>query len=214
MPDFRRRQLILPRLPRLLRRIRQTVADIVATRPDALISIDSPDFTLRVARLARRALPDLAVVHYVAPSVWAWRPGRAARMARHVDHVLALLPFEPPYMTAAGVSCDFVGHPAAAFEREPMDDLVIQKDLGLAAAASRQLEPERVLGAGREEMCNARAAARPEREPFHLRILRQRWRDFVGLGNRRGGPVNSSRSALLDVREFMFTRASSSAGLS
>lgn len=105
---------VLPRLPQLLARMRQTVRDIVTRRPDVLISIDSPDFTLRVARKARQHLPDLPVIHYVAPSVWAWRPGRAARMARHVDHVLALLPFEPPYMEAAGMSCDFVGHPAAA----------------------------------------------------------------------------------------------------
>ena len=108
---------VLPRLPSLLRRIRQTAEEVVASRPDALISIDSPDFSLRVARRARRAVPDLPVIHYVAPSVWAWRPGRAAKMARHVDHVLALLPFEPPYMHAAGMSCDFVGHPAAARPR-------------------------------------------------------------------------------------------------
>ncbi len=108
---------VLPRLPNLLRRIRQTARDVVAQRPDALISIDSPDFSLRVAKSARRQLPDLPVIHYVAPSVWAWRPGRAAKMARHVDHVLALLPFEPPYMHAAGMSCDFIGHPAAARPR-------------------------------------------------------------------------------------------------
>ena len=110
---------VLPRLPALLRRIRQTARDVAMRRPDALISIDSPDFSLRVARRARRHLPDLPVIHYVAPSVWAWRPGRAARMARHVDHVLALLPFEPPHMHAAGMSCDFVGHPAAARPRPP-----------------------------------------------------------------------------------------------
>ena len=95
---------VVPRLPSLLRRIRETAANVVAARPDALITIDSPDFTLRVARLARRELADLRVIHYVAPSVWAWRPGRAVKMARHVDHVLALLPFEPPYMEAAGMS--------------------------------------------------------------------------------------------------------------
>lgn len=103
---------VLPRLPTILRRIRETADDVVARRPAALITIDSPDFTLRVAAKARKALPDLKVIHYVAPSVWTWRPGRAAKMARHVDHVLALLPFEPPYMEAAGMSCDFVGHPA------------------------------------------------------------------------------------------------------
>lgn len=104
---------VLPRLPLLVRRIRETADDVVAWRPDALVTIDSPDFTLRVAARARKALPGLKVVHYVAPSVWAWRPGRAAKMARHVDHVLALLPFEPPYMHAAGMGCDFVGHPVA-----------------------------------------------------------------------------------------------------
>lgn len=102
---------VLPRLSLLRRRIRETAAAIADARPDIVITIDSPDFCLRVLRLARDARPDLPVVHYVAPSVWAWRPGRAARMAPLVDHVLALLPFEPPYMRAAGMSCDFVGHP-------------------------------------------------------------------------------------------------------
>ena len=105
---------VLPRLPNLLRRIRETGDAVAAAAPDALVTIDSPDFTLRVARRARRLRPGLRVIHYVAPSVWAWRPGRAAKMAEVVDHVLALLPFEPPYMQAAGMTCDFVGHPVAA----------------------------------------------------------------------------------------------------
>jgi lipid-A-disaccharide synthase len=82
--------------------------------PAALITIDSPDFCLRVAALVKSAQPKAKTIHYVAPSVWAWRPGRAAKMAKVIDHVLALLPFEPPYMTAAGMSCDFVGHPVTA----------------------------------------------------------------------------------------------------
>ena len=102
---------VLARYPLLRRRLHQTAQAVVATSPDALITIDSPDFGLRVARLARAVRPDLPVIHYVAPSVWAWRPGRARKMARVVDHVLALLPFEPPLMQAAGMSCDFVGHP-------------------------------------------------------------------------------------------------------
>jgi len=104
---------VLPRLPNLLRRISETADAVVAARPDALVTIDSPDFVLRVARKAKARLPGLRVIHYVAPSVWAWRPGRAAKMAEVVDHVLALLPFEPPYMTVAGMTCDFVGHPVA-----------------------------------------------------------------------------------------------------
>jgi lipid-A-disaccharide synthase len=105
---------VLPKYPHLRRRLAQAVADVVATRPDALITIDSPDFCLRVAAGVRAALPQMRTIHYVAPSVWAWRPGRAGKMARVIDHVLALLPFEPPYMTAAGMTCDFVGHPVVS----------------------------------------------------------------------------------------------------
>lgn len=123
---------ILPRIAALLRRIRETSEAVVATRPHALITIDSPDFCLRVARSVRRELPDLRVIHYVAPSVWAWRPNRAQKMARIVDHVLALLPFEPPYMRAAGMSCDFVGHPVAAKELPGADELAaFREDLGV-----------------------------------------------------------------------------------
>ena len=105
---------VLPKYLPLKRRIREAAAAALAFGPAALITIDSPDFCLRVARIVKSARPDLRTIHYVAPSVWAWRPGRAARMARVIDHVLALLPFEPPYMTAAGMTCDFVGHPVVA----------------------------------------------------------------------------------------------------
>ncbi|MCH8168924.1 MAG: lipid-A-disaccharide synthase, partial [Proteobacteria bacterium] len=104
---------VVPRLRTLMRRIRETVADVVRAAPEALITIDSPSFGLRVAERVRARAPGIRTIHYVVPSVWAWRPGRARQMARFVDHVLALLPFEPPYMTAAGMSCDFVGHPVA-----------------------------------------------------------------------------------------------------
>ncbi|PIE10622.1 MAG: lipid-A-disaccharide synthase [Rhodobacterales bacterium] len=105
---------VLPRYRQLKRRIREAAQAVIDTAPDVLITIDSPDFCLRVAKIVKAARPDLPIIHYVAPSVWAWRPGRAAKMARVVDHVLALLPFEPPYMHAAGLSCDFVGHPVVA----------------------------------------------------------------------------------------------------
>jgi lipid-A-disaccharide synthase len=108
---------VLPKYFALKARIRQTAAAVLADPPDALVTIDSPDFCLRVARIVRAARPGLRTIHYVAPSVWAWRPGRAARMAQVIDHVLALLPFEPPYMTAAGMTCDFVGHPVVAEPR-------------------------------------------------------------------------------------------------
>ncbi len=104
---------VLPKYRHLKRRIAETARAVLRETPDVLITIDSPDFCLRVARLVR-AGSTIRAVHYVAPSVWAWRPGRAEKMARHVDQVLALLPFEPPYMQAAGMRCDFVGHPVVA----------------------------------------------------------------------------------------------------
>jgi lipid-A-disaccharide synthase len=103
---------VLARLPKLLARIRKTSVAIVAARPDALVIIDSPDFTHRVARRVRAALPGLPIVDYVSPSVWAWRPGRARAMRAYVDCVLALLPFEPEaYRRLGGPRCVYVGHP-------------------------------------------------------------------------------------------------------
>ncbi|MBC6437391.1 MAG: lipid-A-disaccharide synthase [Rhodobacteraceae bacterium] len=104
---------ILPRIRGLLARVRQTADEVARMRPDALITIDIPEFSLRVTPKVKARLPNLPTIHYVAPTVWAWRAGRAVRMARSVDHVLALFPFEPPLMKAAGMTCDFVGHPVA-----------------------------------------------------------------------------------------------------
>lgn len=102
---------VLKRLPSLLRRIRQTADAMIAARPDVLLIIDSPDFTHRVARRVRKALPDLPVVNYVCPSVWAWKEERAPRMRAYVDHVLALLPFEPAVMERlGGPKTTYVGH--------------------------------------------------------------------------------------------------------
>jgi lipid-A-disaccharide synthase len=103
---------VLARLPNLLSRIRQTAAAIVAEPPDVLVIIDSPDFTHRVARRVRAKLPDLPIVDYVSPSVWAWRPGRAKAMRSYIDCVLALLPFEPAaHLRLGGPRCVYVGHP-------------------------------------------------------------------------------------------------------
>jgi len=103
---------VLARLPTLLARIHETAQAIVAASPDVLVIIDSPDFTHRVARRVRAALPKLPIVDYVSPSVWAWRPGRARAMRAYVDCVLALLPFEPEaYRRLSGPRCVYVGHP-------------------------------------------------------------------------------------------------------
>jgi len=103
---------VAARLRTLLRRIRQTVRDVVEARPDVLVIIDSPGFTHAVASRVRKRLPHLPIVDYVSPSVWAWRPWRAAKMRPFIDHVLALLPFEPEaHRRLNGPACTYVGHP-------------------------------------------------------------------------------------------------------
>jgi lipid-A-disaccharide synthase len=99
-------------LPKILRRIRETADAVVSAKPDALIIIDSPEFTHRVAQRVRARAPEIPIVDYVCPSVWAWRPGRARAMRTYVDHVMALLPFEPKVMEKlGGPACTYVGHP-------------------------------------------------------------------------------------------------------
>jgi lipid-A-disaccharide synthase len=102
---------VLPRAPLILRRVRETVAEIRRLRPDAVVTIDSSGFSWRVAHGLRRRGDRLPLIHYVAPMVWAWRAGRAQRMARWYDHLLTLLPFEPPYFERVGLPCSYVGHP-------------------------------------------------------------------------------------------------------
>ena len=103
---------ILAKYSFLKERIKNTVDDILRLKPDVLITIDAPEFSLRIARMVRKKI-FVNTIHYVAPTVWAWRPKRAKKMSNYIDHILALFPFEPPYMERAGISCDFVGHPIA-----------------------------------------------------------------------------------------------------
>src|SRR5438105_6048724 len=103
---------ILTRLPKIFRRIRETADAVVSAKPDILIVIDSPEFTHRVAKRVRARAPEIPIIDYVCPSVWAWRPGRARAMHAYVDHVMALLPFEPKIMRElGGPPCSYVGHP-------------------------------------------------------------------------------------------------------
>lgn len=107
-------------LPKILSRIRQTARAVLDERPDVLVIIDSPDFTHRVARRVRKKNRAIPIVDYVSPSVWAWRPGRARAMSRYIDHVLALLPFEPDvHKKLGGPPCTYVGHPLV----EQVDEL-------------------------------------------------------------------------------------------
>lgn len=102
---------VLKDLPRLVRRIGQTARLVARQEPDCLVTIDSPDFNLRVAKKVRALAPSVPIVHYVCPSVWAWRPGRAPAMRPHVDRVLCLLPFEPDALRRLdGPPGSYVGH--------------------------------------------------------------------------------------------------------
>ncbi|MBI4723876.1 MAG: lipid-A-disaccharide synthase, partial [Rhodomicrobium sp.] len=103
---------IIARLPKLVRRVYQTVDAALAFNPDALVIIDSPEFTHPIAKRIRQRRPDIPIIDYVSPSVWAWRPGRARKMRPYVDHLLALLPFEPEAPARlGGPDCTYVGHP-------------------------------------------------------------------------------------------------------
>ncbi len=103
---------VIKKLPSLLARIRQTADAVIASRPDVLVIIDSPDFTHRVAAKVRQIAPAIPIIDYVSPTVWAWRPGRAPKMRAYVDHLLAVLPFEPDaHRRLGGPECTYVGHP-------------------------------------------------------------------------------------------------------
>lgn len=103
---------VVARLPKIIRLAYRLIDRIVEFAPDVLVIIDSPDFTHPVAKRVRKKMPELPVVDYVSPSVWAWRPGRAQKMKAYVDHVLGILPFEPDaYKRLQGPECTYVGHP-------------------------------------------------------------------------------------------------------
>lgn len=126
---------VLPRLPNIWRRIRQSVDAVIVQEPDALVILDSPEFTHQVAKRVRRRAPHIPIIDYVSPSVWAWRPGRARKMRRYVDHVLAILPFEPEaHRRLGGPPCSYVGHPLVErldWMRE-LDAEALRRRLGIA----------------------------------------------------------------------------------
>ncbi|MEO3471812.1 lipid-A-disaccharide synthase [Roseomonas sp. CAU 1739] len=142
---------VLPKIFRLKRLINEAVADIATRRPDVLVTIDSPGFTLRVAeRVKPLGIP---VVHYVAPQVWAWRPGRVVKLKEKVDRILCLLPFEPIFFENAGIPVTFVGHPVLESGADRGDAVRFRAMHGLGAEdcpvivmpGSRRMEAQRLL---------------------------------------------------------------------
>ncbi len=124
---------VVPRLPLLLRRIRDTAAAIWKLHPAVVVTIDAPSFGLRVAQRVRGT--GIPLVHYVAPQLWAWRPGRARKLARKIDHLLGLLPFEPEFFRKLGIACTYVGHPVLEDALLPASGAAFRQRHGIAADA-------------------------------------------------------------------------------
>lgn len=125
---------VLPSVPRLLRRMRLVADDIERQRPDVIVTIDSPGFVFGVIR--RLKTRDCPRVHYVAPTIWAWRAGRVKKFRKHFDHLLALFPFEPPMFDAAGLASTFVGHPVAEGDVDGGDGAAFRARHGIAPDAT------------------------------------------------------------------------------
>ncbi len=127
---------ILPKVPHLLKRIRQAAESVETFQPDILMTIDSPDFSFRVAKQIKKRNLDVPLkVHYVAPTVWAWRPGRAKKIAALYDAILCLFPFEPPYFKKEGMEAAFIGHPMSKLLEGITPEAFIKKyDLAECAA--------------------------------------------------------------------------------
>jgi lipid-A-disaccharide synthase len=151
---------VLRKLPRLIVRIDQTARAIAAAKPDCLVTVDVPDFSLRVAKKVRALAPDVPIIHYVCPSVWAWRPGRARAMKPHVDRLLCLLPFEPAELARlGGPEGVYVGHrlvsdpgvlSAATMQARPRDLSPDREKTLLVLPGSRRSEVNGLIGTFRE----------------------------------------------------------------
>lgn len=144
---------VLPRIPRILRRVKETLADIEAKQPDAIVTIDSWGFTGRVQKGCLQRFPHIPRIHYVAPMVWAWKPERTKKLAAVLDLLMTLLPFEPEWFEKDGLRSVHVGHPVIESGAERGDGAAFRARHGIAADApvlvvlpgSRQSETGRLL---------------------------------------------------------------------
>ena len=144
---------VLPRARLIFRRVRETRDAILRLQPTGLVTIDSSGFTWGIAHALRRRGATLPLIHYVAPMVWAWRAGRARRVARWYDHLMCLLPFEPPYFERVGLATSWVGHPVLESGLDRGDGGGFRARHGIPAAApllsvlpgSRRGEASRLL---------------------------------------------------------------------
>lgn len=203
---------VLARLPLIVRRIYQTVDAVIAAKPDILVIVDSPDFTHNVAKRVRRRAPEIPVVGYVSPSVWAWRPGRAKKMSAYVDELLALLPFEPEiHRRLGGPNTHYVGHPLSENvaelrptdgERASLDDRGAKKVL-LVLPGSRRSEIDRLLDVFGETVAKVKQAE-PEIEVTLPAVSHLEDRIREGVAN---WPVQPEIVTGLDAKKAAFRRA-------
>ena len=155
----------------LKKRLNQTISSILDEKPNVLLTIDAPEFCFRVAKKIKLLNKNIPIVHYVAPSVWAWRPNRAQKISKFIDHVLALFPFEPRYFHDVGVGCDFVGHPIVSETTANIESVKAFKKMYsledepviLCLPGSRKTEIDRLMptfGKTLEKFSNALPGAR------------------------------------------------------
>ena len=162
---------IVSQYQNLKKRLNQTISSILDERPNVLLTIDAPEFCFRVAKKIKLLNRNIPIVHYVAPSVWAWRPSRAEKISKFIDHVLALFPFEPRYFHDVGVGCDFVGHPIVSETTANIESVKAFKKMYsledepviLCLPGSRKTEIDRLMptfGKTLEKFSNALPGAR------------------------------------------------------
>ena len=140
---------VLLNLFKIKKKINETVEKIIEFKPDVLFSVDSPDFTLRVAEKVKKINPNIKTVHYVAPQVWVWREGRVKKFKKFLDHILLLFNFEKKYFDKENINNTFVGHPLLEKSNKTKTDLshLIKKDKKIISlfAGSRSSETSILL---------------------------------------------------------------------
>lgn len=182
---------IASRLPKIIKRVYQTVEDVAVFQPDILVIVDSPEFTHPIAKRVKRRMPELPVVNYVSPSIWAWRPGRAVKMRPYVDHVLALLPFEPDaHKRLGGPDCTYVGHP------------LIERIEWMASLDPQPLARRMKLTAGKPVL-----TVLPGSRPNEVKRLMGPFGAAIRLLQERSGPVEVIIPVVEHVRELVLQGA-------
>ena len=178
---------ILARLPKLVRRVYQAVDAALTSEPDGVIIIDSPEFTHPIAKRIRRKKPLIPIIDYVSPTVWAWRPGRARKMKPYVDHLMALLPFEPEaHRQLGGPACSYVGHPMI----EKLDWI---KSLDAAELSGRLgLDPGKPV-----------LLVLPGSRPTEVKRLMQPFGEAVALIQQQAGPLEVILPVVASVRPLV-----------